>query len=76
MGPIDGLDFISFIRSAPALAEIDVYLITGAMISVLEPAYRDYNIKKIMQKPFTVKELVDTLTSSYSGEEVVYKLAV
>jgi DNA-binding NtrC family response regulator len=61
MGPIDGIDFLSFVKSVPDLAKIDFYLMTGAVVPVLEPLYRPYNIKKIMQKPFSARELVSTL---------------
>lgn len=61
MGPIDGLDFLSFVKSDEVLSRIDFYFITGAILPVLEPLYRGHNIKKIMQKPFGAKELVDTL---------------
>jgi CheY-like chemotaxis protein len=61
MGPIDGLDFLTFCKSIPKLADIDFYFMTGGMLPILEPLYRGYNIKKIMQKPFSAKELINTL---------------
>lgn len=64
MGPTDGLDFLSYVKSVPSLQSIDFYLLTGAEVSVFEPFVRSHNIKGIINKPFKPKQLIDILTNN------------
>ena len=61
MSPTDGLDFLSFVRSIPALGQIDFFLMTGSLAAVFEPYYRPYNIKGIIHKPFNAPDLINAL---------------
>ncbi len=61
MGPTDGLDFLSFVKSRPELAPIDFFLMTGAEVSIFEPFYRPYVLKGIIEKPFKPQTLVNTI---------------
>lgn len=62
MGPVDGLDFLSYVKSVPALADIDFFLMTGALLSVFEPYSRSFVIKGVIHKPFSSSDLVTALT--------------
>ena len=67
MGPTDGLDFLSFVKSVPALAQIDFFLMTGAIVTVFEPFYRDFAIKGIIKKPFNVKDFLALLKENHNN---------
>lgn len=73
MAPNDGLDFLSHVKSVPALAHIDFYLMTGAAVTVFEPFYSPYVIKGIIEKPFNMKTFVDVLTGN--AERTTIKFA-
>lgn len=67
MGPADGLEFLSFVKSVPTLAQIDFFLMTGAFVPVFEPFYRDFFIKGVIEKPFDAKTLIGALTANESS---------
>lgn len=52
MAQRDGIDFLSQIKSNPAVAEVDFYLLTGADISVFKSLLQPYKIKGVITKPF------------------------
>lgn len=58
MGPTDGLDFLSYVKAKPELAQIDFYLLTGAAVQVFEPFLRSFVLKGVIEKPFNSKALV------------------
>ncbi|MEQ1722074.1 MAG: response regulator [Pseudobdellovibrio sp.] len=61
MGPTDGLDFLTYVKSKPDLEQIDFYLLTGAEVSVFESFVRSNKIKGIISKPFHVSKLLEIL---------------
>lgn len=73
MGPVDGLNFLSFVKSVPRLADIDFFLMTGALVAVFDPYFRPYVIKGVIRKPFTVIELVNAL--NFKDQHTSQKLA-
>ncbi len=58
MGPTDGLDFLSYIKSKPEFASIDFYLLTGSAVVVFEPFIRSLVLKGVIEKPFNSKDLI------------------
>ncbi len=62
MSPMDGLEFLSYIKKNPATAEIDFFLFTGADVAVFQPFISPFKIKGIIQKPFNRREFVTTFT--------------
>ena len=64
MGPTDGLEFLSYVKAKPDLADIDFYLLTGAAITVFEPFLRPFVLKGIIEKPFDGKALVSMFTNA------------
>lgn len=70
MGPTDGLDFLSYIKSKPELAAIDFYFLTGASVVVFEPFLRSFVLKGVIEKPFDPKALVSLFTNHSSSNIV------
>lgn len=70
MAPSDGLEFLSFIKRVPELADIDFYFITGTAFTLFEPYYRGFKIKGVIQKPFSTKILIETLTGYSSAKDI------
>lgn len=64
MAPTDGIDFLSYVKSKPELAEIDLYLLTGAVASVFQPLLKSYQLKGVIEKPFDSNQLIQMFQKS------------
>lgn len=70
MGPTDGLDFLSYIKSKPELAAIDFYLLTGSTVVVFEPYLKSQVLKGVIEKPFDPKTLISLFTNTASNSNL------
>ncbi len=59
MGPVDGLEFLAYIKTSPALKHIDFFILTGTTIELFEPYYSCYAVKGIIEKPCSPKKLIE-----------------
>lgn len=59
MSQRDGIDFLEKVKSNPAVAEIDFYLLTGADVTVFKSMLQPYKIKGIIAKPFDPDMFID-----------------
>ena len=60
MGPIDGLEFLSYIKKNPDTAGIDFFLFTGADVSVFKTFTSSFTLKGIIEKPFNRQVFLNT----------------
>jgi CheY-like chemotaxis protein len=61
MGPTDGLDFLTYVKSKPDLKQLDFYILTGAEVSVFKPFVSATKVKGVISKPFNVNKLLEIL---------------
>jgi len=57
MGPMDGLEFLHYVKAQPELRDIDFYLQTGTATKEIEPFLKSSLLKGIIEKPFNLKLL-------------------
>ena len=63
MSPMDGLEFLSYLKKNPATADIDFFLFTAADVSVFKPFLLPFKLKGIIQKPINRKDFVTTFAN-------------
>lgn len=78
MCPMDGLEFLSYVKKNPDLLHIDFFLLTGANVSVFKPLIMPFRISGIIEKPFNaskVRALLSTLLPKVSKTTELKKVA-
>ncbi len=72
MPKINGMDLVHHIRSTPQISETPIVIITSAGNSEQRKELIALEVKAILSKPISPKDIIDTITSLLDEGELFY----